>query len=201
MSLTNLKLHEFPEQSFIQGAYIPEYVCDNLIDYFENNKEKQIEGFVYSSGEAKVKHETKKSTDMTFNPSSVLKDVNVLSEYINYLSLCIKEYEHKYDEVKMLSKYGISEGCSIQKYLPGEGFYTWHFERGEVDTSTRCLVFMTYLNDVPEGGTDFKYQKLTSPAKKGLTLIWPSDWTHTHRGQVSDKYTKYIITGWLNYKD
>ena len=25
----------------------------------------------------------------------------------------------------------------------------------------------------------FKYQNLTTPAKKGLTLIWPVYWTHT----------------------
>ena len=43
------------------------------------------------------------------------------------------------------------------------------------------------------------YQKITSPAKKGLTMIWPSDWTHTHRGQISQNHKKYIITGWLNY--
>ena len=36
---------------------------------------------------------------------------------------------------------------------------------------------MTYLNDVPDGGTHFKYQELTAPAKKGLTLIWPTDFT------------------------
>ena len=57
---------------------------------------------------------------------------------------------------------------------------------------------MTYLNDIDEGGTVFKYQKITTPSIKGLTLIWPTDYTHTHRGQVS-KETKYIITGWFNY--
>ena len=65
---------------------------------------------------------------------------------------------------------------------------------------TRCLVYMTYLNDVNNGGTDFKFQNLTTPAKKGLTVIWPSDWTHLHKGQVSQTDTKYIITGWLNYR-
>ena len=35
--------------------------------------------------------------------------------------------------------------------------------------------------------------------KKGLTLIWPAIWTHTHKGVVSKKHTKYIITGWINY--
>jgi hypothetical protein len=58
---------------------------------------------------------------------------------------------------------------------------------------------MTYLNDVPDAGTEFKYQKITTQAKKGLTIIWPSDWTHTHKGQISDVNEKYIITGWYSF--
>jgi hypothetical protein len=61
---------------------------------------------------------------------------------------------------------------------------------------------MTYLNDVEDGGgTEFLNQKLVVHAKKGKTLIWPADWTHTHRGVVSPTQEKYIITGWLNYMD
>ena len=59
-------------------------------------------------------------------------------------------------------------------------------------TLHRVLAWMTYLNDVPDGGTEFKYQDIIAPAKKGLTLIWPPDFTHTHRGVIA-KETKYII--------
>jgi hypothetical protein len=55
---------------------------------------------------------------------------------------------------------------------------------------------MTYLNNIVNGGTIFKYQKITTPSKKGLTLIWPPDFTHTHKGQIVDK-EKMIITGWF----
>ena len=55
---------------------------------------------------------------------------------------------------------------------------------------------MTYLNDVSDGGTMFKNQDLTVPAKKGLTVIWPAGFTHVHKGQVSLKQEKYIVTGW-----
>ena len=55
---------------------------------------------------------------------------------------------------------------------------------------------MTYLNDIDEGGTVFKYQKITTPSIKGLTLIWPTDFTHTHKGQITDK-EKIITTGWF----
>jgi hypothetical protein len=59
---------------------------------------------------------------------------------------------------------------------------------------------MTYLNDVPNGGTDFYYYpELNLQAKKGLTIIWPSDWTHTHRGVISKTHEKYIVTGWFSF--
>jgi hypothetical protein len=48
--------------------------------------------------------------------------------------------------------------------------------------ASRHLVFMTYLNDVDdEGGTEFFHQKLVVQPRKGLTLVWPADWTFMHR--------------------
>ena len=57
---------------------------------------------------------------------------------------------------------------------------------------------MTYLNTLKKGGTMFKYQKITTPATKGLTLIWPTDHTHTHKGQISNE-EKIISTGWFEF--
>ena len=86
---------------------------------------------------------------------------------------------------------------NIQHYEPGGGFKIFHCENSTKDTINRHLVFMTYLNDVNDGGTIFKYQNLITPATKGSTLIWPVNWTHTHKGQISGTSEKYIITGWL----
>jgi len=90
----------------------------------------------------------------------------------------------------------------IQKYQPKEGFFAWHCEKSLVIPATcdRALVFMTYLNDVSDGGTRFLNQDIITPAVKGLTLIWPTDWTHTHCGQISQNNIKYIATGWFSYK-
>ena len=33
--------------------------------------------------------------------------------------------------------------------------------------------------------------------KTGKIVCWPCDWTHTHRGIISDTETKYIMTGWV----
>ena len=37
--------------------------------------------------------------------------------------------------------------------------------------------------------------------KKGLTLIWPSEWTHAHKGSVLHANDKYIITGWMHFPE
>jgi len=217
---TNLKLHDFPYDSFIMGVYIPDKVCDDLVNHFESNPEKQYKGTVNANpnnnkntmienygaevldnGRVRFSSdEFKKSTDMGFEPIKFKEDHDILNDYFFYLNQAIQEYEHLYENCKDLESYGTAEGINIQKYEPGGGFYQWHQERNGTATQTRCFVHMTYLNDVENGGTEFYYQKLTSPAKKGLTLIWPADWTHLHRGQISYTDTKYIITGWLNYR-
>ena len=68
------------------------------------------------------------------------------------------------------------------------------------DVGRRLLVFMTYLNDVEDGGeTEFLYQNLKVKPEKGKTLIWPSEWTHTHRGLTSKSESKFIVTGWFEF--
>ena len=77
------------------------------------------------------------------------------------------------------------------------GFKIEHFERnGHNDhTIKRCLVFMTYLNDLDLGGTIFPYQNRTVKAQKGKTVIFPADWTHTHVGQISETKKKLLMVG------
>ena len=206
---TNLKIHDFPIESFIGGCYMPDKVCDDLIDFFESNPDRQYAGKVNKNpnqekGEGRIsqsENEVKKSIDIGLLPMEDKNDMIILQDYFYYLNQCISEYEFIYPQVKELAHYGTVEGLNIQKYEPGDGFYEWHQERNGQSTMTRCFVHMTYLNDVKDGGTDFWFQKLTSPAKKGLTLIWPADWTHLHKGQISQTDTKYILTGWLNYRD
>jgi len=197
---TTLKLHEFSEESFIHGCYIPDHICDNLIKYFDENPDRQAKGEIFSNFDTQISNlAIKDSLDISFDATQNEEDARILSEYIQYLQLCDREYIYKYNQVQHMS-YGLVENIQIQKYEPNQGFKTWHCERSGISQQTRCLAFMTYLNNVSDGGTDFMYQKLTSPAKKGLTMIWPSDWTHVHKGQISKKHKKYIITGWLNYQ-
>ena len=188
----DLKEYILPKNSMIGGWYIPSPICDDLITVFKENEDKQTAGVV--GPPLRVDPEEKVSTEVPIHPSY---DHPSFQEYRKYLEEVVRKYKEKFPEVKNFSKFGMIESPQIQHYKPGEGFKVWHCERDGKDN--RCLVFMTFLNTVPEAGTHFKYQNLTVPADKGLTLIWPTDFTHMHKGQITKHHEKYIITGWLGF--
>ena len=189
-----MKEHNLPYESFVSGWYIDEKICDDLIQLFKDNKEHQKVGV--SGGPFNVQKNVKDSIDLGIHPDW---DEPRFVAYKNALKECVQLYQNEYPEVKGFNAFGMTEGANIQYYSPGGGYFAEHCERTS-KMESRCLVWMTYLNSVPNAGTNFKYQKLTTPAEKGLTLIWPTDFTHTHSGQISDTHEKYIITGWFGYK-
>jgi hypothetical protein len=68
------------------------------------------------------------------------------------------------------------------------------------EATNRVMAWMTYLNTVEEGGeTYFPTQQAKIKPAKGLTLLWPADWTHLHQGCVAPNETKMIVTGWYDY--
>jgi len=188
-----MKEHKFPYESFIGGWYIDPKICDGIIDVFKENPQEQRPGVI--GGPFSVNKKSKDSIDIGVDPH--WKEPRYWA-WKQALKECCTLYEEKYPELSHFKPWGLVEGVNIQYYPPGGGYFVPHFERGSIHEN-RNLVFMTYLNDVPEGGTHFKYQKLTTPAKKGLTLIWPTDFTHTHSGQITKEHEKYIITGWFGF--
>ena len=198
----NQKIKKYPidPNSFIGGWYIPHYVCDDLLTYMDQNKNNFVEGRT-SKGinpVPKVNKEVKDSKDLSISPSNSEKP---FYNYRIFLQTCLNEYIKSYHHVDKNVPFDIMETYNLQKYPVGGGFKEWHFENSyTTDSYRRILVFMTYLNDVPDGGTSFDNQKIETRAEKGLTLIWPSNWTHTHKGIISHTSEKQIVTGWYHSK-
>jgi hypothetical protein len=108
-------------------------------------------------------------------------------------------YVSKYSYLKKLATHNILE-VKIQKTKVGEGYHFWHCENAEMKARNRILAFMVYLNDVTEGGeTEFLYQKCRFKPERNTMLVWPSQFTHVHRGNPPLSNDKYIITGWVEY--
>ena len=192
--------HKFPFKSFIGGWYIPEKTCDDIIISFNKFKKEghTVPGKVYEHSKSIVRKDYKESEDLVIDIKNLGEPY---IEYLKNLQKCLYEYMKRYPILDNLAKFGLNSDFNVQYYPPGGGFKAWHCERGHVVKPEKVLVFMTYLNDVKNGGTEFEYLNLKTPAKKGLTLFWPVDFTHTHRGQISKKQEKYIVTGWLTYSE
>jgi hypothetical protein len=168
-------------------------LCDQLIEYHKAAPNKRP-GVTTKNLLEKI------STDVNIGLSQF--EHPIILEYLKELQVILDKYIKKYPMSNGYAPFQIQENINIQHYKLGEGYPTWHTERvgAAAPYVSRHLVFMTYLNDVDNGGgTEFYHQKLITKARKGKTLIWPADWTHTHRGIVSPTEEKYIITGWFNY--
>ena len=181
-------------ENFIHTFNIDKKICNQLINYHKKNKEYKVNGFSTNQNNLKeINKNIKDSVDVYFYNQSQNKTIQ---NYFNQLSKGLNDYLNKYE----ISSYVNTEMINnIQYYPPNGGYKVWHCERSSLDTSKRFLAYMTYLNDVTEGGeTEFYWQNVSFKPKKGLSLIWPADFTHTHRGIVSKTQEKYIATGWYN---
>ena len=183
--------------NFILEDYIEDLsICDDLIDFHKKSPDKKP-GVVFRGSESEARiGKAKISTDV------VLIQSELGQKYVTALQKVVEVYMDKYPFSANMSQWRIREHISIQYYKPTEGFLEYHCERTGINfpQTHRHLVFMTYLNDVDDGGeTEFFHQNIKVKPKKGKTLIWPADWTYTHRGVTSPTQEKYIITGWFSY--
>lgn len=184
---------------FIGAWYLEDFsVCDDLVRLYQSSPHKTIGSTTNRYGEAIVNSD-KESLELAFRADSAEAP---FQEYVRQLQKVIEKYIAEFPWCNEYAAWTIVERVNLQFYPRGGGFGKFHTERmsATMPNAARHLVFMTYLNDVHDaGGTEFLHQRLTVSARKGLTLIWPADWTHTHRGVISATEEKYIITGWFNF--
>jgi hypothetical protein len=186
-------------ETFIKEYQIEDLsLCDDLIEYHKNNIEHKVDEEIPST-KGFLNKDIKDSIDVKFFNISQNKTIK---NYFTTLSGFLKEYLKHYNIHSAVNTDFVN---NIQYYPPGGGYKIWHYERDCLNIlgepiSSRALVYMTYLNDVTDKGeTEWYYQKIKIKPKKGLTVIWPTDFTHLHRGIVSPTQEKYITTGWFHF--
>ena len=178
-------------ENFIYSWKIKEEICDDLISYYHLNRNKLGQsGSINLNNKISVNKDIKDSYDVFFYNQS--QDI-VIKEYFNKLSIGLLEYMKKYNISNIAMNTEILN--NIQYYPPGGGYKVWHYERNS-KSKNRILAYMTYLNTIENGGTEWLYQNFKTEAIKGLTVIWPAEFTHLHRGIVTNQ-EKYITTGWF----
>lgn len=190
-------------ENFMMITHIKSSVCKELIEWFKFREILSSPGLVGEAGRSSgIVDKTKKdSHDISIDPKLDLsREENFcINSYLQELNKCKEKYEEKFIFASKHRSWGLTEPFNIQYYRPNGGFKVWHSERSEM-RPYRVFAWMTYLNTVDDAGeTEFFYQRVKIKPEIGKTVIWPADWTYTHRGIPSPTQDKYIITGWFDY--
>ena len=172
-------------------------LCKKIIDFFEKRKDLQKIGEIGYRKDEKAK----KSIDISVKPRDLTqKGFEDIKLYFEFLQECYQDYKSEWPFIKNNLNNLHIPTFNIQKYGIGGHFNKMHCERASPLSMHRVFAWMTYLNDVEDGGgTYFEHYNLRVKPSMGKTLIWPAEWTHAHRGEVLNKGHKYIVTGWMHF--
>jgi len=197
-----MKKSNFENFVGIYDNYFSDELCNGLIEYFEwcNKNNKSYKRF--------EPEKIKNDTSVNLNPTGI-EEINfawpnignVIGEFNDvFWSQCYAEYIKNYS---VYGEYGEQTiyTYKVQRTDPMGGYHIWHCEDGDRPFASRTGVYILYLNDVEEGGeTEFLYfSKRYKPVKNRL-MIFPSNFPWAHRGNPPLSGSKYIMTGWVEYK-
>lgn len=178
-------------------------LCDSLLQLYNDAHDRGMTFAGQSGAMGQARPEIKASTDFWLNDCDKLGPPEKYRwpEFQAELNGFIDQYLEKYRFFEYGGMFTSRHLPQIQWYKPGEGYHKWHIDGAQMSACDRAMVYMTYLNDVTEGGgTMFYHQNVTTKAVKGKTLIFPAGYTHLHKGEISLTQHKYILTGWIWWK-
>jgi len=172
------------------NVFTPEH-CEELIEIFKNTINE-----LSHQGKVRVENDSGRADVGIF-----LQDIIAGNKHCENFYQALEEPLRKYcDTFPIILETNFSSyAVKVQQTKPGQGYHTWHFEKGGFEVNSRLLVWTVYLNDIEEGGeTEFLYQSKRYKPKQGSVMLFPASFTHTHRGNPPLEQTKYIATGWYN---
>tara|TARA_R110001632_G_scaffold447_1_gene1454 strand:- start:758 stop:1360 length:603 start_codon:yes stop_codon:yes gene_type:complete len=181
----------------------PEGFCEHLIAEFERNLTLGA-GTDRQNGEGAHKH-TKNDIQIFSNGKNILFDdfkkdsAPTTDLFFRGLQNCFELYTKEFSPLSDLKIN--ANHMKMQKTSSGGGYHIWHFEQGNDEQAARSLVYMLYLNSLPEeanGETEFLYQQRRINPVENTMILWPAGFTHSHRGNpVYGDHSKYVVTGWF----
>jgi hypothetical protein len=180
--------------------FVDAEICQRTIDCFENVIVDPTlqDGITDNTTQFGNKNLGRKDKSI-FLEDSRYQQSELVTKYLYILQDCLMEY---IDDFGQLSGFPMSNKANIkvQRTMPMGGYHHWHYENGDTNSHSRELVWMIYLNDMPEGEaeTEFLFQRKRIRPTQGTVVIWPAGMTHVHRGLTVYTQPKYIATGWYH---
>lgn len=175
---------------------LPDFLCDNMVQRFEQQTEEQYQGQVGS--DVSENSALKKTTDLVVSGKTHWQDVD--NNLFRSLGLAIQSFQKEHVFFQNMQQFK-DMGYNLQRYQAGD-FYHWHVDADSPPLANRQLVAIWYLNDVEgQGGeTEFIYQDVRVKPEKGKLILFPPFWTHQHRAVTLQQGVKYIATTWITFR-
>jgi len=167
--------------------------CKKMIEMHDR---LSSEGSAWHGAESNGR-QARKDFSWFFHTEEAAKLATLDVETNKVLDSALSLYSEEYPSFAMQNCHSFA--IKVQRTPPKGGFHVWHCEHSASnDSSLRNLVWMIYLNDVPdgEGTSEFLEFGVKLQPKRGTVVLFPASWTHTHRGNPVYTCDKYIATGW-----
>lgn len=163
--------------TLIKNSFLSKEDCKFVIDLFKDRTEKEI-----SNG---------------INHYYFLKeDIDKIKFVHEKIFKLFNEYHSIYPEINIIPGNKILTEFRFKHFKPGNYFSNWHSELS-YKTPMRLVGFTIYLSE-HNCGTEF-FDGTYIKSEEGKAVIFPSSFTHTHRGQpCPDKKDRYLLTGYLH---
>jgi hypothetical protein len=167
-------------------------ICECLINFYENNSEKQ------------------ERYDLDGTPNFTQINLTEYREYSkdienihNFLIQTVFQYRNQYYEFidsRVFPSSHAFEQFRIKKYdVGGTDRFDTHVDVVDYASSRRFLSFFWYLNDVDNGG-ETVFKDLTIVPKQGSMVIFPPLWMFPHKANPPISNSKYLLSTYLHYK-
>ena len=196
-----MKLLEMTDFIGVYTDVFPEGYCQHVISDFERLRGSGIVDNRQNVGEGPrhTRDDEFVGLNISHSSTSLFEGGYVPDIFFAGLQSCCDHYKGVFSSLDTVSLQ--ANHMKMQKVNPGCGYHIWHHEKTCVQEIDRVVVYMLYLNTLEEEGageTEFLYQQKRVRPTENTMVIWPSEYTHPHRGNVvhGDK-AKYIITGWF----
>jgi hypothetical protein len=181
---------------------VPKTFCKEMIEKFESDSRTR-QGQL---GNGDIDTTVKNCVDLEIGqwPQWELQNkrlrgifITALRKYVTNLRLNVFGEDKAYIVDQLFNNPNTAvSGFQMQRYGVG-GFFKWHVD---FDPSiNRVCNYIIYLND-HEACTEFLNGKKIKP-ETGKIVFFPTTWVHAHCGQPVVKGNKFIITGFIFYKE
>jgi prolyl 4-hydroxylase len=179
---------------YTRESVLPKYVCDHIINMFDDNKELHKPGEAGGNINYKYRKVTgfllPKKNDDWFHMESLLYFIvnRHFDQYLKTVSI-----GHCTGETFILPEF------NIMKYEKKSDYFKSHNDfLIDIDNRNyRYASFIIYLNTVTEGGSTIFWDTHKEKPIAGKIVFFPSGWTFQHQGEMPISNDKYIIVGWI----